>query len=66
MTTDSELIAIFKKRPNDDFWKSIKYIQTCLKAKSGLGEPLIVSYKAPLDEHNPLKHVKYSFKSNKE
>ena len=50
---EDELINQFQKRLNDPFWKRVELVQTCVKAKIGVGKPIFVHYFAPMDESNP-------------
>ena len=40
----------FQRRPNDEYWKTVEVIQTCIKAKTGCGDPIFVKFNAPLNE----------------
>jgi hypothetical protein len=47
---DTEFINEFRRRANDDFWKQLNCIQTCVKAKTGIGHPIFLHFLAPLNE----------------
>ena len=38
---------IDNKRSND--WKTVEVIQTCIKSKYGIGEPILITFYAPID-----------------
>ena len=43
--------------------KRFQSVQTCIKSKRGLGEPIIVKFRAPMDFNEPEKDVNYDYKS---
>lgn len=61
---DTEFINEFRRRANDEFWKTVDCIQTSVKSKTGIGHPIFVSFYAPINENEPSKDIDYSsFKS---
>lgn len=52
--TDKDFSIMFDKKPNSkDFnWKTVEYIQTCVKDKDGTGKHMVVNFFAPLNETN--------------
>lgn len=65
--TDKDLETMFNKKPNSkDFnWKTVEYIQTCVKDQVGIGKHMIVNFFAPLNETNDKtanQEVSYDYK----
>lgn len=60
---ENEFFNEFKRRANDEYWKLIDCIQTAVKAKTGLGTPIFVTFHAPIDEQAPAKEIIYHFKA---
>ena len=56
---DTEFMNEFRRRANDTYWDSIDCIQTCVKAKTGIGQPLFMHFLAPINEHSPDKEIDY-------
>ena len=48
---------------NAGFLKNYQVVQTCIKSKRGLGEPIIVTFRAPIDPENPNNEIKYDYAS---
>jgi hypothetical protein len=44
------------------YWKTISYVQTCIKAKRGFGKEIVVEFYAPLDLNKPASDIKYEFR----
>lgn len=61
---DTEFINEFRRRANDDFWKTIDCIQTTVKAKTGIGHPIFYPFFAPLNDEDPSKEIDYSHFKN--
>ena len=53
----------FNQPKTADFWKTISYVQTCVKSKKGFGKEIQVDFYAPLDFANPNNEIKYDFRS---
>lgn len=54
----------FRRRANDDFWKTVDCIQTSVKSKTGIGHPVFLQFYAPINEKLPTLDIDYSaFKS---
>ena len=60
---DSGFMKILEKRQNNDQWKKVEVIQTCIKARIGCGEPVFVHFFAPIDEANPGAEIEYDYQS---
>ena len=61
---DTEFMNEFRRRANDSFWENIDCIQTCVKAKTGIGVPIFVHFMAPIKENEvPNKPIEYNFKT---
>ena len=56
-------MKILEKRQNNDQWKKVEVIQTCIKARIGCGEPVFVHFFAPIDETNPGAEIEYDYQS---
>lgn len=50
---DNEFIKEFQTRPNDDYWRRVEVVQTCLKSRCGVGTPIFVEFVAPIDPEAP-------------
>jgi hypothetical protein len=50
---ETEFINEFRRRANDDYWKLVNCIQTCVKAKTGVGSPVFLHFVAPINESEP-------------
>lgn len=59
----NEFGAELARRPNEEYWKRVEVIQTCVKAKIGCGEPILIHFLAPLDQSNPDKEIDFDYKS---
>ena len=57
---DTEFINEFRRRANDEFWRTVDCIQTSIKAKTGIGVPVFVNFFAPINEQDTLKEIDYS------
>ena len=44
-------------------WKDYKVVQTCLKSKLGLGQPIYVKFYADVNFQSPSEEIKYDFKA---
>jgi hypothetical protein len=49
----------FQRRPNEEYWQKVEVIQTCIKAKTGCGDPIFIKFNAPLDESDPDSEIDY-------
>lgn len=45
--SDPTFMSTFLKRQNDPYWKDLRYVQTNIKAKLGIGTPYYIQYYAP-------------------
>lgn len=50
--SDSEFLNIFLKRQNDPYWTQIDYVQTNIRAKIGIGQPIFIEFYADLQNIN--------------
>jgi hypothetical protein len=51
-------------RINDDYWKSVECIQTTVKQKIGVGEPIQINFFAPMNEAKPGDEIDYNYLDN--
>ena len=63
VVNDTGFMNTFLKRANDDYWKTVSYIQTNIKSKLGCGSPIIIPFYAPLDLEDIDAEIFYDFKS---
>mmetsp|Transcript_36979 Transcript_36979/g.35688 ORF Transcript_36979/g.35688 Transcript_36979/m.35688 type:complete len:112 (+) Transcript_36979:581-916(+) len=49
VVNDTGFMNTFHRRANDDYWKSVRCIQTNIKSKIGCGKPIIIKFYAPID-----------------
>lgn len=61
VVSDSGLMTVFQRRANDDYWKTLNYIQTNVKAQIGCGTPIIVRFFAPIDENKTEATIDYNY-----
>ena len=47
----------FNNRKQGDFWTTGELTQTCVKSKIGCGEPIYITFFAPLNEENPEQEI---------
>ena len=52
----------YRSKIGEEKWCRIRYLQTCLKHRTGVGKPIIIEYYAPVPQ-NPTKPIKYDFRS---
>lgn len=57
---DTEFINEFRRRANDNFWNQVTCIQTAVKAKTGIGHPVFISFYAPINEESPSDEIDFS------
>lgn len=62
VVSDNGLMNAFQKRANDDFWKTINFVQTCVKAQIGCGTPIIVNFFAPINTKRVADTIDYNFR----
>ena len=55
--SDSEFLSLFQKKLNaKDFnWRTVEYIQTCVKDTIGIGKQINVHFFAPIDDSSRQK-----------
>ena len=56
---ENEFSKEFQRRPNEEYWQRVEVIQTCIKAKTGCGDPISMKFYAPLDESDPKAEIDY-------
>ena len=56
---DIDLQNEFNRRSNDPYWEQVEVIQTCIKAKTGCGDPIICKFVAKIDEENQDEEIRY-------
>jgi len=57
---DTEFINEFRRRANDDFWRTLDCVQTTVKSKTGIGHPIFIQFYAPINEKEPTKDIDFS------
>lgn len=63
--SENEFLKIMSRRPNDDYWKKIEFIQTCIKARRGIGKAIEIDYYPKVNKKTPSKPIHYNFRSYK-
>lgn len=63
--SENEFLKVMSRRPNDEYWKGIEYIQTCIKAKLGIGKSIQIDYYPKLNKRNPSHYIHYNFRKFK-
>lgn len=56
---DTEFINEFRRRANDEFWKTLTCIQTAVKTKTGIGHPVFFTFYAPINETRPNDDINF-------
>lgn len=56
---EAEFGKEFQRRPNEEYWQKVEVIQTCIKAKTGCGDPIFIKFTAPMDETDPESEIDY-------
>ena len=59
---ETEFMEECRRRANAEYWKQVQCIQTTVKARIGLGEPIDVYFEAPIDAENPNNTMVYDYK----
>jgi hypothetical protein len=61
--TDKDFSNMFDKKPNaKDFnWRTVEYVQSCIKDPIGIGKQCSVHFFAPLDETNHSLTIDYDY-----
>jgi hypothetical protein len=62
--TENEFSERFSGNKSGKFWKKLRYIQTCVKSKTGVGHPIIIQFYAP--DAKPKEQIKYDYRSQGE
>ena len=57
---DPLFMSTFLKRQNDPYWKEVRYVQTNIKAKIGIGSPTYIWYYAPYNKEFPDLPIHYN------
>ncbi|CAI2362192.1 unnamed protein product [Moneuplotes crassus] len=63
--SENEFLRVMTRRPNDDYWKKIEFIQTCVKAKKGIGENIKIDFYSRISKEYPMNHIVYNFRKFK-
>lgn len=60
---EKQFINYFLLRNNDPYWRTVDYVQTNVKAKIGVGIPIVIKFYADLDD-NPINNhrILYDYK----
>lgn len=59
---ENGFMNIYNKRANDDYWKSVSSVQTCIRSKIGCGQPIVIHFFAPINEKRPHDTIVYDFR----
>ena len=59
---ETEFMEECRRRANAEYWKQVQCIQTTVKARIGLGEPIDVHFEAPIDPESPDSTMVYDYK----
>lgn len=63
MVNEKQFTKIFLLRNNDPYWRTVDYVQTNVKAKIGIGIPIVIKFYADLEEDpNNLHRLTYDYK----
>jgi len=63
VVNDTGFMNIFHLRAHNEYWKTVRCIQTNIKSKLGCGKPIIIKFYAPIDPQNPHQEIQYDFKA---
>lgn len=58
---ENQFLRLFNKGQNDQVWKRIDYIQTCLNVKIGIGRKIVVNFFAKINPELPETTISYNF-----
>lgn len=62
VTNETEFINEFRRRANDQFWKQLDSIQTCVKSKIGIGRHIFIPFKVQIHKNDTLdQDIVYSY-----
>lgn len=64
--TEAEFSEKFNTSRSSTYFKRMRYVQTCVKARTGVGLPIIIQFYAPLPVQQPgdkTSRIKYDFKA---
>ena len=50
------------KRTNDEYWKTINFIQTWIKSKIGIGNHIVIDFYARINQKKHSRHIQYNFR----
>lgn len=48
-------------KKTDNFFNDLRYVQTCIRSKTGLGKPITFTFFAPIDFENPDEEIVYDY-----
>ena len=57
-----EFLKIMAKRTNDEYWKTINFIQTWIKSKIGIGNHIVIDFYARINQKKHSRHIQYNFR----
>jgi hypothetical protein len=60
--SNNQFGSLLGTRLNDPYWQRVDVIQTCIKAKYGLGDLTIVNFFAPINEQKPMDEIDFDYK----
>jgi hypothetical protein len=69
IATENQFVLEITRKQNDPFWQTLECIQTCIKAKQGVGIHYYVSYSYKVPENMLVKggdidiDLKYDYKA---
>ena len=64
LLTDHQFSRAFEDSSKSSYKTNLyQSVQTCLKSKRGLGEPIIVKFYAPLKVKNPGDRIEYNYRT---
>jgi hypothetical protein len=61
--SENEFLKMMSRRPNDDYWRKVEFIQTCIKSKLGIGEQISVDFFAKISKKIPSRPILFDFRS---
>ena len=63
--SENEFLKIMSRRPNDEYWKGVEFIQTWIKAKRGIGKAIEIDFFPKINKKHPSQHINYNFRKFK-
>lgn len=59
--SENEFLKLMSRRPNDEYWKKVEFIQTCIKSRLGIGTPIVIDFYAKINKRAPSREIQYDF-----